>query len=91
MAVFITVHVKGKHDALLAAYDRIADYEESTVPELRCHVCAKTADGMLVSGVWETREAFDRLLSSAGFQALLAETGVAAPEVRILEVYRSRH
>lgn len=92
MAVFITVKAQGDHARLLAAYDRIADYEEANVPELGCHVCAKTDDGMLVSGTWESREAFERLMASAAFQKVLAEANLpAAPQIEIHEVYRSRH
>ncbi|WP_420468588.1 hypothetical protein [Panacagrimonas sp.] len=91
MAVFITVKVKGEHAHLLAAYDRIADYEEANIPELGCHVCARTGDGMLVSGVWESREAFERLMASAPFQSILADCNLPAPEVEFYEVYRSRH
>jgi hypothetical protein len=89
--VFITVRVKGPHDRLCAAYDRIADFEESNVPELRCHTCAKTADGILVSGTWESREAFDRLMASAAFQKILEEANLPPPEIEVLAVHRSRH
>ena len=89
--VFITVRVKGPHDRLCAAYDKIADYEESHVAELRCHTCAKTADGIFVSGTWESRESFDRLMASAEFQKILEEAKLPPPEIEVLEVYRSRH
>lgn len=89
--VFITVRVKGDHAKLFAAYDVIANYEEARIPELRCHVCAKTPDGMYVSGVWDSRESFETLMASADFQAMLRELNVPAPEVEIFDVYRSRH
>ncbi|MGQ0696880.1 MAG: hypothetical protein ACT4PZ_01425 [Panacagrimonas sp.] len=92
MPVLITVKVKGDHTSLFAAYDRIADYEEANVPELGCHVCARTEDGMLVSGTWESREAFEQLMASALFQKILAEANLpAAPRIEIHEIYRSRH
>ncbi len=84
--------VRGNHDQLFEAYDRIADYEEAEVPELGCHVCARTDDGMLVSGTWASREAFERLMASAPFQKVLDQANLPeAPEVSIYEVYRSRH
>lgn len=91
MAVFITVRAKGDHAALTKAYDVIADYEEARISELGCHVCAKTADGIFVSGVWKSREAFDRLFASAEFQAILREQKMPPPEIEVFEVYRSRH
>ena len=92
MPVFITVKVKGDHARLFAAYDRIADYEEANVPELGCHVCARTEDGMLVSGTWESREAFEQLMASALFHKILAEANLPdAPQIEIHEIYRSRH
>jgi hypothetical protein len=92
MAVFITVRVKGNHDRLFEAYDRIANYEEAEVPELGCHVCARTDDGMLVSGTWSTREAFERLMASAAFQKVLEEANLPErPEIQVYEIYRSRH
>ncbi len=91
MAVFITVRAKGEAAKLKAAYDRIAEYEESRVPELGCHVCALTADGIFVSGTWTDRAAFERLMANPEFQALLASCDVGTPEVEIFEVYRSRH
>jgi hypothetical protein len=89
--VFITVRVKGDHAKLFEAYDVIANYEEERIPELRCHVCAKTPDGMYVSGVWDSRESFEKLMASAEFLAILKEQNVPAPEIEIFEVYRSRH
>ncbi len=92
MPVFITVKVKGDHASLFAAYDRIADYEEANVPELGCHICSKSGDGMLVCGTWESREAFEQLMTSARFQKILAEANLpGAPEIEIYEIYRSRH
>jgi quinol monooxygenase YgiN len=92
MPVFITVKVKGDHARLFAAYDRIADYEEANVPELGCHVCAKTEDGMLVSGTWKSREAFEQLMASPRFRDILAEANLPnAPQIEIHEIYRSRH
>lgn len=91
MPVFITVKVKGDHARLFAAYDRIADYEEANVPELGCHVCAKTADGMFVSGTWESADAFERLMASTAFRKILEECALPPPDVEIFEVYRSRH
>jgi quinol monooxygenase YgiN len=92
MPVFIAVKVKGDHARLFAAYDRIADYEEANVPELGCHVCAKTEDGMLVSGTWKSREAFEQLMASPRFRDILAEANLPnAPQIEIHEIYRSRH
>ena len=92
MAVFITVRVKGAHDRLFQAYDRIADYEEAVVPELGCHVCARTDEGMLVSGTWASREAFERLMASAAFQKVLEEADLPEPpDIQMYEIYRSRH
>lgn len=92
MAVFITVKVKGNHDRLFEAYDRIADYEEAEVPELGCHVCARTDEGMLVSGTWTSREAFERVMASADFQKVLGEANLPGPpEIQVYEIYRSRH
>jgi quinol monooxygenase YgiN len=91
MAVFITVRVKGESARLCAAYDQIADYEESTVAELGCHVCAKTDDGILVSGTWKSREAFERLMASEEFQKILHAAELPRPDIAVFEVYRSRH
>lgn len=91
MSVFITVKVKGEHARLCAAYDRIADYEEANVAELGCHVCAMTEEGILVSGTWDSKEAFDRLFASREFQAILQQCALPAPQIEIHPVYRSRH
>lgn len=91
MAVFITVHVEGPHDRLTAAYDRIADYEEANISELGCHTCAKTDKGIFVSGVWSSRDSFDRLMASPEMQNLLRELALPEPKIEIYEVYRSRH
>lgn len=92
MPVFITVKVKGDHARLFAAYDRIADYEEANVPELGCHICSRSEDGMLVCGTWATREAFEQLMASPRFQKILAEANLPdAPQIEIHEIYRSRH
>ena len=91
MAVLITVRVKGDPKSLVAGYNAVADYEESRVAELRCHVCAKTDDGLLITGVWESRESFERLLGSSEFRKILEDHRMPPPEIEILEVYRSRH
>ncbi len=91
MTVFITVKVPGDHTRLCAAYDRIADYEEANVPELGCHVCALTAEGIFVSGTWESKESFDRLFASRAFQDILAQCALPQPEIAVFPVYRTRH
>ena len=91
MAVILTVRVKGDPAILTAGYDAIAAYEEALVPELGCHICAKTADGILVAGVWKSREAFERLFATPGFQKILAAQRMPAPEIEIFELHQSRH
>ena len=91
MAVLITVRVKGDSAKLAAGYDAIAAYEEANVPELGCHLCAKTADGIFVAGVWQTPEAFERLFASPEFRRLLGAQQMPPPEIEILELHQSRH
>jgi hypothetical protein len=59
---------------------------------LICHTACVTGGGMLISDVWESKEAFDRFIQERLMPAF-QQAGVAAqgPEPRIETVYNHIH
>lgn len=89
MAVAVELNFKG---ATLEQYDKVLQkmgfqHRGKGAPKGIFHWVAKTADGIRVVDVWESKEAFEKF-SREQIAPYSREAGFpAAPEVRITEVY----
>jgi hypothetical protein len=89
MAIGVTIDVKG---GTLAQYDQAAQkmgYRPGGPmgwPGSLFHWVTKTADGIRVTDVWETREQFDRFAQEK-MGPITQEVGLGAPELQFFEVH----
>jgi heme-degrading monooxygenase HmoA len=81
MSVLALFRWTGDPEQLLRAYDRELEHPVAREqPGRRAHVCAATADGMVIVDVWESEEDFRAMTDDPEFQRNLQESGTPKPD-----------
>jgi hypothetical protein len=81
VSVLAVFRWKGDPEQLLRAYDRELEHPVAREqPRRRAHVCAGTADGMVIVDVWDSEEDFRAMMDDPEFQRNLQESGTPEPD-----------
>jgi len=91
MAVLAILTFDGDPGRLLEQYDR-HDEETRELPATGqlSHLVARTATGLVVADVWESREHLGAFLHQPLFQSELERVGLPEPRVEVYDVDRRR-
>ena len=89
MSVALTMNFTGDGRDTAALYDELndkVDANENPPAGLLFHWCAKTAEGLRIVDVWESREAFDRFFAEK-LGPGIAALQIPRPSVEELHVH----
>lgn len=90
MPVLAIFDVKGDSADLLRRYDRAMPRIMDVSPaKPLSHVCCASPEGLRIFDVWENAAALQAFAENPKFRAAIAEAGLPAPTVTMLEVHKT--